>query len=133
MIEDIISKGDYSGILADPEAFKEAMAGLMGMFDREIFDCILTEEGAAGMLAAALADRLHSCVVTDASKVKDGSKAVLFFAELKDGQRTKSIIEELESRNVEVVRIGYMAEIESEGARKSRIIRRYPFEALATI
>lgn len=86
-----------------------------------------------GYTLGALADRLHSCVVTDASKVRDGSKAVLFFAELKDGQRTKSVIEELESRNVEVVRVGYIAKIESEGARKSRIIRRYPFEALATI
>lgn len=86
-----------------------------------------------GYTLGALADRLQSCVVTDASKVRDGSKAVLFFTELKDGQRTKSVIEVLETRNVEVVRVGYIAEIESEGARKSRIIRRYPFEALATI
>ena len=133
MMKDRVESGRLQDILADEGTFKEAMDGLMGMFDREIFDRILTNNSVAGMLATALADKLHTTVLLDDGKISKGEKVVIIADSLGNGVELKSIVDFIESRGAEVIRIGCIVEKESEGARKSKILRGYPFEALVVI
>ena len=105
----------------------------MGMFDREIFDCIVTCKGTSSMFAAIMADRLNSSVLIGTEGIAKGTKVIVIMDELRSGECAKKLITGIEAKGGEVIRIGFISEIVSEGARKNKILRGYPFEALVTI
>ena len=129
MIDDLVKNGDLEGILADADAFKEAVKGFTGMFDREVFDCFLVSDKVSGMFAAIMADKLNVTLVSSPAKVGK-RKAIIMADSLGDGTALKKCVEEIEANGGEVLRIGCIYEKSSEGARKSKILRGYPFEAL---
>ncbi|MBO5547212.1 MAG: hypothetical protein J5920_00435 [Candidatus Methanomethylophilaceae archaeon] len=133
MIDDIVRTGGSRKLFEDPEALKEAVKGFMGMFDREIFDCIVTCKGMSSMFAAIMADRLNSSVLIGTEGITKGTKVIVIMDELRSGECAKKLITGIEAKGGEVIRIGFISEIVSEGARKSKILRGYPFEALVTI
>ena len=130
MMEEIVKRGEYQALFSDPEAFEEAMKGYMGMFDREVFDCILVFDKASSMFAAVLADRFKRPVIFDVKDVSKGNKILIMADSLGDGQCLKKVAEAVEAQGGEVLRIGCIVEKASEGARKSKLLRPYPFEAL---
>lgn len=132
MIEDIVKGGDLELLIADSSAFKEAVNGFMAMFDREVYDCILVNDRISGMFAAVLADRMNSCIVSSPEKVGN-RRAIIMSDSLGDGQSLKACAEKVESAGGEILRIGCIVERKDEGARKSKILRPYPFEALVEI
>jgi len=115
--------------MADPDALKETVCGFMGMLDREIYDCILATDRVAAMFAAIVADRMGSCVVQSPERVGK-RKAVIMSDSLGNGQFLKECIQMIEAEGGEVIRIACIVEKKDEGARKSKILRGYPFEAL---
>ena len=130
MIEEIVKKGEYLALFSDTEAFEEALKGYMGMFDREVFDCFLVSDKASSMFAAVLADRFKKPIIFDAKDVSEGNKVLVMADSLGDGQCLKKTAEAVEAQGGEVLRIGCIIERSSEGARKSKLLRPYPFEAL---
>ncbi len=132
-MEEIVKRGDYQALFSDSEAFEEAMKGYMGMFDREVFDAILVSDKASSMFAAVLADRFKKCLIFDPKDVCKGCKVLIMADSLGDGQCLKRTAEAVEAQGGEVLRIGCIVEKASEGARKSKLLRPYPFEALVLI
>jgi adenine phosphoribosyltransferase len=65
-----------------------------------------------------------------ADKVKKGMKVVIMCDVLATGRSTAAMVRMVERMGGKVVRIGYIAELTSFGARKSKILKGYPFEAL---
>ncbi len=132
-MEDIVKKGDYLALFSDAGAYEEAVKGYMGMFDREVFDVILVSDKASSMFAAVLADRFKKCLIFDPKDVCKGCKVLIMADSLGDGQCLKKTAEAVEAQGGEVLRIGCIVEKSSEGARKSKLLRPYPFEALVLI
>jgi adenine/guanine phosphoribosyltransferase-like PRPP-binding protein len=84
------------------------------------------------MFAAIVADRMGRCVVMSPDKV--GKHTALIVSDsLGDGQALKAAVGVIESNGGSVIRIGCIVERKDEGARKSRVLRGYPFEALVEI
>ncbi len=133
MMEEIVKKGDYLALFTDAGAFEEALKGYMGMFDREVFDYILVSDKASSMFAAVLADRFKRLLIFDVKDVSKGNKILIMADSLGDGQCLKKTAEAVEAQGGEVLRIGCIVERSSEGARKSKLLRPYPFEALVLI
>ncbi len=128
-MEDIVKGGDLEKLVADSAALKEAVEGFMAMFDREVYDCILATDKVSSMFAAVIADRMGRCVVLSPEDV--GKRRTIIMSDsLGDGKSLKECAERIESEGGEVLRIGCIVERKDEGARKSKIIRPYPFEAL---
>ncbi len=144
---------EFSSLLSDKCAFDMAMAGFMGMFDREVFDAVVCTESYGGMFGAAVARALKKPVVTvrykggfpgdticgdagdkvlemPADKIRDGMKVVIICDVLATGKSTAAMIRMVERMGGTVIRVGYIAELTSFGARKSKILKGYPFEAL---
>ena len=132
-MEDIVKRGDYLALFSDAGAYEETMKGYMGMFDREVFDVILVSDKASSMFAAVLADRFKKCLIFDPKDVCKGCKVLIMADSLGDGQCLKKTAEAVEAQGGEVLRIGCIVEKSSEGARKSKLLRPYPFEALVLI
>ena len=125
-----MKRGDYQALFSDSEAFEEALKGYMGMFDREVFDCILVFDKASSMFAAVLADRFKRPVIFGVKDVSKGNKVLIMVDSLGDGQFLRKTAEAVEAQGGQVLRIGCIVEKASEGARKSKLLRPYPFEAL---
>ncbi len=132
-MEEIVKKGKYLALFSDTGAYEQAMKGYMGMFDREVFDAILVSDKASSMFAAVLADRFKKCLIFDPKDVCKGCKVLIMADSLGDGQCLKRTAEAVEAQGGEVLRIGCIVEKASEGARKSKLLRPYPFEALVLI
>ncbi len=132
-MEEIVKKGNYLALFSDAGAYEQAMKGYMGMFDREVFDAILVSDKASSMFAAVLADRFKKCLIFDPKDVCKGCKVLIMADSLGDGQCLKRTAEAVEAQGGEVLRIGCIVEKASEGARKSKLLRPYPFEALVLI
>ena len=146
---------DFSRLLTDREGFDTAMAGLMEMFDREVFDAVLCTSSYGGMLGAAMAQKLGRTIIpvrdegsvpgpcetfpvegkdrgvqVPEGSIRKGMKLILMADVLATGRTTKAIIGLAERSGAEVIRIGYIAELSEYGARKSKSLRGYPFESL---
>jgi len=139
MIPEIDDVKKVACVLADPEGFKSVTDEFIGMFDREIFDCIITSGRYGHLFGGILADNLNSCVVcADDSNnfckksLKSGWKVIIVGETLEDGTKQLDLIQKIESCECNVIRVGFISEQKSFGARKSKILRKYPFEAVYT-
>ncbi len=101
----------------------------MAMFDREVYDCILATDRVSSMFAAVVADRMGRSVVLSPDKVGK-RRAIIISDSLGNGQFLRECAEIIGDDGGEVIRIGCIVEKKDEGARKSKILRGYPFEAL---
>ena len=149
---------DFTRLLADRNGFEEAMKEFLGMFDREVFDAFVCSESFAGMFATALAQKLGKAVVTVRTEggfpgtvvsercvnssgssriemrpgcVRPGMKVIVMGDVLATGRTTSAMIRLVENQGGKVIRVGYIAELTEYGARKNRVLKRYPFECLA--
>ncbi|MBR6911060.1 MAG: hypothetical protein IKN41_04300 [Candidatus Methanomethylophilaceae archaeon] len=131
-MRDIVKNGRLEELVSDLALFKETVDGFMAMFDREVYDCILATDRISSMFAAVIADRMGRCVVLSPDAI--GKRRVIIMSDsLGNGQSLKECAERIESEGGEVLRIGCIVERKEEGARKSKILRPYPFEALVEI
>ena len=137
MIHDLKSESDLPSLFSDREGYSSAVKELCGMFDREVYDIIVYSGKYSGILAGSLADRMGTCVVeasgVSASTVPKGGKAIMMCDCLKDGKEQLEIIQNVESHGCKVIRTGFVIEDTSCGARKSKILKKYPFEALVAL
>jgi len=147
---------DLSGLMADPGTFSKICDVFTGMFDREIYDSIVFTGGFSGVLAGVISAKMGKPVIMAGYKgdipgevmeedadgktvvlpkdsVKQGMKVVIFCDVLDTGKASAALARLVEKAGGEVIRFGYIAEIAEGGARKSKIIRRYPFEAFMEI
>lgn len=128
---------DLTGLLSDPDACSKSIAGFMGMFDREIFDKIVCCGKLSPIVSGALAAKLGKPVVMakdmSGGAISAGMKVVVICDALRGGDCVLSIIRSLEGAGAKVVRVGFIAELTECGARKSKVLRKYPFEALVTL
>jgi len=134
---DVKSVGDLAVLFSTEEGCSSAIKELFGMFDREVYDVLVHSGRYSAVLAGALANKMGRCVV-DASDVssetiRSDSKAILLCDMLADGQEQLDLIQRIESLGCRVIRVGFVIEDTACGARKARILRKYPFEAMATI
>ena len=143
---------DLSGLMADPEAFSKLCESFTGMFDREVYDSIVFTGGYSGVLAGMISTKMDKPVIMAGYKgdlpgdvleedadgktvviskgaIRAGMKVVVMCDVLDTGKASAALARLIESAGGEVIRFGYIAEIAEGGARKSKIIRRYPFEA----
>ena len=140
MIPEINDVRKISCVMADSEEFEAVVKEFIGMFDREIFDCIIASGPYGQILGGILADRLKSgIIVADESNsfckkaVKNGWKVVIVTDKFEDGKKELELIQSLEGCGCKVIRVGFVAELTSCGGRKSKILKKYPYEAVFTI
>ena len=147
---------DLSGLMADPEVFSKLCETFTGMFDREIYDSIVFTGGYSGVLAGIISAKMGKPVIMAGYKgdipgqvmeedadgktvvlskdaIRPGMKVVIFCDVLDTGKASAALARLIEKAGGEVIRFGYIAEILEGGARKSKIIRKYPFEAFIEI
>jgi len=147
---------DLSGLMADPEVFSKLCETFTGMFDREIYDSIVFTGGYSGVLAGIISAKMGKPVIMAGYKgdipgqvmeedadgktvvlskdaIRPGMKVVIFCDVLDTGKASAALARLIEKAGGEVIRFGYIAEISEGGARKSKIIRKYPFEAFIEI
>lgn len=137
MVNDLKSYSELPELFSDKEGFASAVKELYGMFDREVYDIIVYSGKYSGILAGTLAGKMGTSVV-DASDVSDSTipgngKAIVMCDCLRDGKEQLELIQDIESRGCRVIRVGFVVEDTGCGARKSKILKKYPFEALATV
>jgi len=140
MIPEINDFRKVSCVMADPEGFESAVKELMSMFDREVYDCIIASGPYGQILGGVLADRMKSGIVfADDSNsfcrkaLKDGWNVVIVTDRFEDGKKELELIQAVEECGCRVIRVGFVAEITACGGRKSKILKKYPYEAIFTI
>ncbi len=140
MIPEINDFRKVSCVMADPEGFESAVKELMSMFDREVYDCIIASGPYGQVLGGVLADRMKSgIVVADDSNsfckkaLKAGWKVVIVTDKFEDGKKELELIQAVEGCGCKVIRVGFVAELTACGGRKSKILKKYPYEAIFTI
>lgn len=135
--EDVKSSKDLPALFADPEGFAAALKDSIGMFDREIYDVVIFCGVYSGPIAGCVASKMNKCILNasevSAETLKGKEKAVLICDELRDGESQLKFIQKIESLGCKVIRTGFVVERTACGARKSKILKKYPFEALITI
>ena len=146
---------DISPILADPKLFKEAENDMYQMYEREVFDIILTTKLSGTIFASTVASKVgrgmvvftcigkdkegyikkeidgsHSKLTIGASEnaIKGASKAVVIVDELTHGRDVKAAIEMAESLGVKVIKISSFVEDSAINARKT-VLKGYPLES----
>ena len=131
---------DIPCVLADPEGLGSVVDGFMEMFDREVFDCIIASGQYSGVIAGVIASKMGRGVIAAdkdgnlcSKALKQGWRTVLFTDVLTDGQAELGLIKMIEDAGCKVIRIGFIAEDTSFDARKSKVLKGYPFEAVADI
>ena len=128
---------DLSSLLADSGLFAESIDGFLSMFDREVFDKIICCGGTSNVVSGALAYKLRKGVLSaDAITTENlpaGTRVIVVADVLTSGERARSFVQSLMDRSVNVVRLGFIAEISEFGARKNKVLRKYPFEALVVL
>ena len=127
-------------LLADPEGFQSLIKEFVSMFDREVFDCIITTGRQGHVLGGILANKMNSgivCAKYDNSfckkSLKSGWNVVIIADTLENGEKQLDLIKKVEECGCNVIKVGFVSEQTSFGARKSRILRKYPFEAAITL
>ncbi len=140
MIPEINDFRKVSCVMADPEGFESAVKELMSMFDREVYDCIIASGPYGQILGGVLADRMKSGIVfADDSNsfcrkaLKDSWNVVIVTDRFEDGKKELELIQAVEGCGCRVIRVGFVAEITACGGRKSKILKKYPYEAIFTI
>jgi len=131
MMEDVIASSGPKGLMGDQAAYDEALEALCSMFDREIFESIFSKGEVSGALAKDLGGKLSKRTVSDISLVQEGDRMIVISDCLGTGFDIKALIEDIESHGAEVIRMAFIAERTSDGARKNRVLRGYPFESLS--
>lgn len=135
--EDVKSSEDLPALFADPEGYATALKDFVGMFDREIYDVIVFCGTYSGPIAGSVASKMNKCILNasevSAETLKGKEKAILVCDELKSGESQLKLIQKMESLGCKVIRAGFVIERTACGARKSKILKKYPFEALITI
>ena len=146
---------DISPILADPELFGEAVNDVYQMYEREIFDIIITTKLSGTIFASAVAHKLgkgmvmfnsicknregyikqeidggHDRLIIGAfeASFKKGSKAVVIVDELTHGRDVKATIEMAEKLGVSVIKVTGFVEDCEQNARKN-VLKGYPVES----
>jgi adenine/guanine phosphoribosyltransferase-like PRPP-binding protein len=138
MVADVKAREDVKFLFSDPKGMEDAVNGFMGMFDREVFDAVVADGmygcAMAGVIAAKLGRGfIASCHgKVPAAAVKKGMKVVVICSGLTDGKDVLDIIHDAESKGVTVLRAGFVFEDLSAGARKSKVLKGCPFEALVS-
>ena len=136
---------ELSPLLSDKCAFDAAMKGFMDMFDREVFDAVVCTESYGGMFGKPVVTVRYKggfpgdTICGDAGdkvlempwdRIRQGMKVVVICDVLATGRSTAAIIRMVERMGGTVLRIGYIAVLSSFGARKNKVLKGYPFEAL---
>ncbi len=146
---------DISPILADPELFGEAVNDVYQMYEREIFDIIITTKLSGTIFASAVAPKLgrgmvmftcigkdkegyikqeingsHSKLTIGASEAsfKKATKAAVIVDELTHGRDVKAAIEMAEKLGVSVIKVTGFVEDCEQNARKN-VLKGYPVES----
>ena len=137
MPSEIKSVDELPLLFSNQSGFAAAIKDFVGMFDREIYDILIFDGKYSAMVAGILADRMHKCVL-DAKKLTDSTlahkgNAIIVSDVLEKGDEQLELIKRVESFGCKVIRVGFIVEDGSFGARKSKILRKYPFEALITL
>ena len=126
-------------ITMDREKLSAAVKGFLGMFDREIYDMAICIGTYSTFFAGTVCDKTKKAALVCSNpecigkKISPGMKTVIFSDVLTDGQDVLSVIRSVEKAGGSVIRLGFIAEDSSKGARKARVLRGYPFEALTVI
>ena len=127
-------------LFADPEGFKSVVDEFVSMFDREVFDCIVSRGPRGHAIAGILANKFGSGLVCAGMKnkfckdsLKSGWTVVVICDTLENGEKQLDLIQKIEECGCKVIRVGFISEQTSFGARKSKILRKYPFEAVITL
>ncbi len=137
---DIDDPKKISCLMADPEGLGFVVKEFTGMFDREVFDCIIASGRYGHVIAGIMASKLGKGVVCVndgcnfcSKALKSGWKVVVMCDLFDDGKKTFELVQKLESLGCTVIRIGFIIEDTRCGGRKSKILKKYPFEAAITI
>lgn len=146
---------DLTGVLSDAALFKQACHDMYEMFEREVFDIVISTEISGGIFASVVADRTNrgmavvaasantsqsdlSCeyqghhgtvrLKLNGSAVRSGMKAVIVCDVLRSGKDLRAVIDMLGDKGVSVIKIGCFVEDSSYEARKT-LLRGIPLES----
>jgi hypothetical protein len=125
---DVRTASDVPALLEDADGYAAVKEGFHGMFEREVFDLVIC--GSEPMARIARDMGWTICSVDLPEGDFKGRKAVLISDVLRDGIPEMDLIKQAESKGLSVIKLGFVLEDSSAGARKSRIFRKYPFETL---
>ncbi len=124
-------------VFASEDGMKSVIDGFYSMFDREVFDCIVSCGGYSDVIAGAIAEKMNHGVVKVqmdnrfcVKSLKSGWKVVIFADVLENGEMELDLIQKLEAEGCKVLKLGFIAEDTGAGARKSKILKKYPFESI---
>ena len=146
---------DLTGVLSDTAIFKQACHDMYEMFEREVFDIVIATDISGTVFASVVADRTDRgmAVVTasaniapsdisceyqghhgtvkmrlDGSAVRPGMKAAVVCDVLRSGKDLRAVIDMLENKGVNVIKIGCFVEDSSYDARKT-FLKGIPLES----
>lgn len=145
---------DISPILADPGLFAQACEDIYQMYEREVFDIIITTKLSGTVFAAALARRMgKGLIITTCVKPTDGylteeiegnsssfsvgmpegfigkgTKAVVVVDQISHGRDIKAAINMVEKQGGTVIKVSGFVEVSEINARK-KAIKGYPVES----
>ena len=145
---------DISAILADPELFSQAREDMYQMYEREVFDIVVTTKLSGTVFASYLASRLNKGLVMvtcleprdgfltediegrnhaltvgiPEGLVKKDTRAVIIVDEVTHGRDIKAAIDLVERQGGRVIKISAFVEDSEENARK-KVFRGYPIES----
>lgn len=147
---------DITTVIEDPDGFKMAVDGLVEMFDREVFDVVVSTEARGFIFGAPVAHALRKGLVLARKKgklpretvsetyaleygeatleihkdaIKPGMKVVIIDDLLATGGTVDAVVKMVEKLGGTVIRIGFVIELEGFKARKT-VLRNYPTESL---
>ena len=115
-------------ILVDVKRLAEVSDLMVAMFDREVFDYVITSDAAGTVLGSIVAFRLKRGLVVPCSDAPKG-RYVLLGYDMRDGKLVDKQIRKVKEKGGTVIKMGFYREDSSLNLRKT-MFRGIPVETV---
>ena len=115
-------------ILVDPKRLAEVSDQMTSMFDREVFDYVITSDAAGTVIGSIVAFRLKHGLVVPCSDAPAG-RYVLLGYDMRDGKLVEKQIKKVKEKGGTVIKMGFYKEDSSLKLRKT-MFRGIPVETI---
>jgi len=115
-------------ILVDAKKLAEVSQRMVEMFDREVFDYVITSDAAGTVIGSIVAFRLKRGLVVPCSDAPKG-RYVLLGYDMRDGKLVDKQIKKVKEKGGTVIKMGFYKEDSSLNLRKT-MFRGIPVETV---
>ena len=115
-------------ILTDPKSFNDIADKMTEMFDREVFDYVITSDAAGTVLGSVVAYRLKRGIVVPCSDAPRG-RYVLIGYDMRDGKLAEKQVKKIKESGGTLLKMGFYKEDSSMNLRRT-MFRGIPVESV---